>query len=207
MESYENKNLFTKLRFRAKKEKLTEENRAYTDGWIYGDSIYKDDDGTYIIPDGVSAESYHLGTYDFRANSDKFKIMVAKVDPQTLGVSTGIFDKSGNEVFTGDIVNCRVLRISGNHGSWCKETNKNHGKCRVIPMEVYYIEPFTNFDQMYGGIGFKPTQKAKELIKEYEKPIGLEQNKQLINYFNICEDDILEIVGNIYDGLEEETDD
>ena len=66
-------------------------------------------------------------------------------------------------------------------------------------MEVYYIEPFTNTDQRFGGIGFRPTREAKELIKEYEKPVGQEINQQVINYFNIGKDDVLEVVGNIFE--------
>ena len=92
------------INFRGKKEILTEENKKYTEGWIYSDTLYKDDNGVYLIPFGVSAEAYHLGSYDFRANSDRFEIMVAKIKPETLGQYSEMKDRKGNKIFEGDIV-------------------------------------------------------------------------------------------------------
>lgn len=57
-----------------------------------------------------------------------------------------------------------------------------------------YYEP-SKIEQAYQEF----LDKAKELIKEYEKPVGQETNLQIINYFNIEKDDILEVVGNIFE--------
>ena len=103
------------IEFRGKKEILTEENKKYTDGWIYSDTLYKDDNGVYLIPLGVSAESYHLGKYNFRANSDRFEIMVAKIKPETLGQYTGLKDKNGTKIFEGDIIKGTIV------SAWAKD--------------------------------------------------------------------------------------
>ena len=96
--------MIREILFRGKKETITRENKKYTDGWVCGDTLYKDDNGVYLIPMGVSAESYHLGKYDFRANSDRFEIMVAKINPETLGQYIGRTDKNGRKIFEGDIL-------------------------------------------------------------------------------------------------------
>ena len=45
------------IKFRGKKETITNENEDYLNkGWVYGNSLYQDDGGMYLIPDGVSAE-------------------------------------------------------------------------------------------------------------------------------------------------------
>lgn len=170
------------IRFRGKKEILTEENKRYTDGWIYSDTLYQDDNGVYLIPDGVSAEAYHRGNYNFRANSDKFEIMVAKIKPETLGQYTGLKDKNGTKIYEGDIV------ITEKDWDIYDEENKTYHR---------YVIKFTNEGigscgccyETFSGSGFVGERVLESMTGEI--------------YTERCHMDWgCEIIGNIYDNPE-----
>ena len=109
----------------------------------------------------------------------------------------GLKDSEGNQIYNHDIVECWVLRKGGTYYNWEKVKNINHGKCRTIPMEFYYNdEPF---GECICGYSFRPTEEAKSLIKEYEKPVGKEKTEQHINWYNIKPDDLIEVIGTIFD--------
>lgn len=165
------------IEFRGKKETLTEENKKYTNGWIYSDTLYKDDDGVYLIPLGVSAESYHLGKYNFRANSDRFEIMVAKIKPETLGQYTGLKDKNGTKIFEGDIVQLTRTKMRAPTASF-------NGQDIVSKHLIYWDEERHAFHQ-----------------KHYteERCIG----GGSIDFEDVrAEENIIEVIGNIHDNPE-----
>lgn len=101
--------------FRGKKKFITENNKNYCpNGWVYSDTIYKDGDGVFLLPHGISAESYHRGPYDFRANSDRFEIMVAEIKPETLCQYACINDEEDQKIFENDIVEVYCERVCYN---------------------------------------------------------------------------------------------
>ena len=160
--------------------------------WVYGDLVkipYSGrDDYTYYIVEEMDWRDTIYDIYRYAID----------VIPETICEAiTGLKDSKGNQVYTHDIVECWVLRKGGTYYNWEQVKNINHGKCRTLPMEFYYDdEPF---GECICGYSFRPTEEAKSLIKEYEKPVGKEKTEQHINWYNIKPDDLIKVVGTIFD--------
>ena len=150
---------------------------------------------------GFLATEYHIiddtdsFTYFGGGGMDGFAKIVI---PETICEAVrGLTDRNGKQVFEGDIVNCVVIRGGGTWNNWERIININHGKCRTIPLKVVYDNKYSMGS--FGRYNLKLTQKARELIEEYKKPIGAERTIQNINWYNVEPEDVTEVIGTIFD--------
>lgn len=160
--------------------------------WVYGDllKIPYNEDGNldyYIIKKVDWRDSiYDIYNYSYQVLSET----ICEAVP-------GLKDSEDRQIYNHDIVECAVIRNGGTYSNWERSVNKNHGKCRTLPMEVYYTDEY--FVHCIGGYTFRPTKEAEQLIKEYEKPIGNERTTQHINWYNIKKEDVISVIGTIFD--------
>lgn len=164
----------------------------YRGEWIEGCllKIPYDDEGR--------VDYYIVEEVDWRDTVYDIHRYASKVIPETVCEAVpGLKDSEGKQIYNHDIVECAVIRNGGTYNNWERSINKNHGKCRTLPMEVYYTDEY--FVHCIGGYTFRPTKEAERLIKEYEKPIGNERTTQHINWYNIKEEDLIKVIGTIFD--------
>lgn len=160
--------------------------------WVYGHLLK--------IPynENGDADCYIISNVDWRDNIYDIHRYAYDVFPETICEAIpGLKDSKGNQVYNHDIVDCWVIRNGGRYSNWEQIKNINHGRCRTLPMEFYYADKV--FGECICGYSFRPTEEAKSLIKEYEKPVGLEKTHQHINWYNIGKDDLIAVVGTIFD--------
>lgn len=159
--------------------------------WVYGDLLKipynKDGDLDYYIVEEID---WRDGIYDIRHYS--YQVLAETVCEAVPGLK----DSEGNQIYNHDIVECRVIRCGGTWNNWCRTTNINHGKCRTLPLEISYTQHYCG---CYGAYHAKLTEKAKLLIEEYEKPIGNEKTRQRINWYDPDGEDLIRVIGTIFD--------
>ena len=164
----------------------------YRGDWIEGCllTIPYDDEGRI--------EYYIVEEVDWRDTIYDIHRYASKVIPETICEAVpGLKDSEGRQIYTHDVVECQVIRCGSTYYNWCRTTNINHGKCRTLPLEIYYTEKL--FGSYGGGFAFRLTDKAMQLIEEYEKPIGNEKTRQKILWENPNKEDLIKVIGTIFD--------
>lgn len=137
-------------------------DRYAPNGWVCGGLIEVDDEEAYILPYDISGEMYRNRPYRFRANDFEYTIMLAEVDPKTIGQFTGLTDKNGKKIFEGDIVKVTtgIEGYKSTYHSTIQEVKYNAEMCGIA-----VFLPFDNSDmvevEVIGNIHDNP-----ELLEE-----------------------------------------
>lgn len=149
-------------------------DRYAPDGWVYGDLIDCSDE-TYILPTDISGEMYRIRPYRFRANDFEYTIMLAEVDPKTIGQFTGVTDKNGKKIFEGDILRGFCYPFQDGEGNY-----------------NYYAEVFRFENNSAFGLVTHKNPKSNV--------VGISDGN--CNYIEDWDNHQWEIIGNIYDNPE-----
>ena len=139
--------------------------RYAPDGWVYGGLLQFDDEEAYILPYDISGEIYINKPYRFRANDFDCSVMLAKVDPRSIGQFTGLTDKNGKKIFEGDIINYEYETF-----------NKQKILVKYVIQynadEARFRAELTKDGIIYDLLTFRETQKRAEVIGNiYDKGV------------------------------------
>lgn len=179
-------NSMPEILFRAKKKNMSLENERYCpNGWVFGktlfqataneplsidtandtvnDSVFFPEE-FYLLPYGVSAESYYKGKYEFRANDVVFEVMLSKIDETTLCRYTNKRDTEGNYIFSGDIVEGTIVSQWGKAKIKCVVIDKGHFfECQQIEHNTSHKLMFAKDIRVIGNIWDTPELLQGEL--------------------------------------------
>ena len=124
---------------------------------MYGGLLQFDDEEAYILPYDISGEIYINKPYRFRANDFDCSVMLAKVDPRSIGQFTGLTDKNGKKIFEGDIINYEYETFN-------KQKILVKYVIQYNAYEARFRAELTNDGIMYDLLAFRETQKRAEVI-------------------------------------------
>ena len=131
-------------------------------GWVYGQLAYDINGNAYIIQEVEIDASYGL------EESILFATMWYRVDKETIGQFTGLYDKNGKVIYEGDIIYCKKY-IDGNWIENCIEKGYiyfNKGEFGLYRKQGYYqsLYKFKEYDYEFEVIG--NIYENKNLLEE-----------------------------------------
>lgn len=148
--------------------------KSVKDGkWVYGD-FFNDNGKQCFIIFYNSAIEHHVGFGKCYLRTEKYE----EIDPATTGLYTGLKDKNGTEIYTGDIVQIHQFLFDGNE-----------------------FEQETIGVIKWGEYGWILSNINSKTINDWMGYNNGDGEAYLIDFYGLHEDGF-EVIGNIYDNPE-----